>query len=303
MRYANKAKGFTLIELLVVISIIALLMAILMPALGRVRRMAKTMTCAANLKQIGLYIPLYQVGNDGKVPVIGHKYLNGKGLAKWTYLSIALRDYLEGPKAMPDYMDDFESGDWSLGSGRYRVYTENYVPEYFVCPYARGANGTWKRVPDGQVTIRGNTIDKYTIEGRDDSYATWVWPNNKNDDLLIGGDEDDEYGRFKHGTLTWFNSSAGRQSKAYSLLMQGTADALKQVKPADWSSDEIKARGGSGPSDVAVLFCDRGQSVWRYAPDANIDNYGSHERGGSGGTNLLFADFHVDWVDGTQMGI
>jgi len=48
-----KRRGFTLIELLVVISIIALLMAILMPALARVRNQAKTVICQNRSKISG----------------------------------------------------------------------------------------------------------------------------------------------------------------------------------------------------------------------------------------------------------
>ena len=60
--------GFTLIELLVVIAIIALLMAILMPSLQRVRDQAKTIACQSNLKQWGLVWSMYTEENQSKFP-------------------------------------------------------------------------------------------------------------------------------------------------------------------------------------------------------------------------------------------
>ena len=59
-----KRAGFTLVELLVVISIIALLVSILMPALGKARAQAKAVVCNSNLSQLGLGMQLYLQDND-----------------------------------------------------------------------------------------------------------------------------------------------------------------------------------------------------------------------------------------------
>ena len=61
----KKQRGFTLIELLVVIAIIALLMAILMPSLQRVRRQAQSVSCQAQLHQWGLIFSAYTNDYDG----------------------------------------------------------------------------------------------------------------------------------------------------------------------------------------------------------------------------------------------
>ncbi len=63
----KKKNAFTLIELLVVISIIALLLSILMPALGKVKKQAKRVVCSSNLHNWGLAFHGYTSDNDNRL--------------------------------------------------------------------------------------------------------------------------------------------------------------------------------------------------------------------------------------------
>lgn len=68
MLHAPRRSGFTLIELLVVISIIALLIAILLPALGAARETGRAASCMANLRQIGIAVHAYAEDYGGMLP-------------------------------------------------------------------------------------------------------------------------------------------------------------------------------------------------------------------------------------------
>jgi prepilin-type N-terminal cleavage/methylation domain-containing protein/prepilin-type processing-associated H-X9-DG protein len=69
MRECDKSHGFTLVELLVVIGIIAVLIALLLPALAAAREQSKSVQCLSNLRQLGISAHSYIVMNQGHYPL------------------------------------------------------------------------------------------------------------------------------------------------------------------------------------------------------------------------------------------
>ena len=159
-------RGFTLIELLVVISIIALLMGILLPAMGQARLQAKVVAVNAELRGIGTALEAYSFDNDGKYPPTRVDCMLG-GHFYQLPLELVESKYLPAPGSntfMATGVEDrFNRGyTYKYRSVGALIYNRTVVIE----------NGAYLWVPDGFPDSESEEGQKY--DNLRDSLVSWV---------------------------------------------------------------------------------------------------------------------------------
>ncbi|HBC88379.1 MAG TPA: hypothetical protein DCZ94_15630 [Lentisphaeria bacterium] len=209
-RSRKRSSAFTLIELLVVIAIIAILAALLIPALKEARESARRISCASNLRQMGLLILAYEEDNNGNFPQ--HKnsenswpYAYSYWGRKWTnfhadYAIKATRnpDIAFCTASLESFKDPSHSFQKSYAGWSNTSPTANYPSHIGIC-YFYGADETNRNERRGYAKIQqvkqpawSTIITDQMRFGNDTSpspkiiYENWPWNHRGMNRIALG---------------------------------------------------------------------------------------------------------------------
>lgn len=177
----GKQHGFTLIELLVVISIIALLIGILLPALSAAREAARNSNCKGHLRQVGLSIYMYADEHDDALPHTGSTFAGGDltGLL----LPYTNQQWGRGIWQCPSHTSLEEYG-WTTSYGYNWQYLLTPGPAY---PHT-GWNGFFNRAfRVTQVKRTTQTIAFIDHEPHQGMFELWSYVSRPGDNTPVSG--------------------------------------------------------------------------------------------------------------------
>jgi prepilin-type N-terminal cleavage/methylation domain-containing protein/prepilin-type processing-associated H-X9-DG protein len=282
----RRHRGFTLIELLVVISIIAILIGLLLPAVQKVREAAARMKCANNAKQLGLGVHLYHdaftklpPGAQGSVAPIPATANNGSNVAGTSWLVFIL-PMVEQQNLYNQYnFGTSYSGNFAVGSFQ--------VPLH-VCPSgAKQVSGNGAEVYNG---VPNFTTHYYGIMGPGTGTGYPVanpgtnsaFSNPPNAGMLIHFDTVMSI----RGVVTLSDVTDG----ASNTVMIGERS---QNEPAGVNSYRSWIRGDSGGSGATKNIANPLNATYYTANNFNDISMGSNHIGGA---NFAMGDGSVRFI-------
>jgi prepilin-type N-terminal cleavage/methylation domain-containing protein/prepilin-type processing-associated H-X9-DG protein len=172
---SKSSYGFTLIELLVVIAIIAILSAMLLPALAKAKGRAQQAVCLSNLRQWGLADTMYvdDQNNFSPVPRYQASYASSADQDNPTWTSIAAYHNTALPvhpvgddvwfNALPSYVASKPLYQWAIGSLKLQ-FNKNIGHNIFTCPTAISQG--WDAIDSTSYTIGQSQYHGYMVPGQ-----------------------------------------------------------------------------------------------------------------------------------------
>lgn len=268
-------KAFTLIELLVVIAVIALLMAIVLPSLGKAKIYAQKVVCRSNIRQLGLGVLLYADQNEDEVPI--NTLWSGQKAAWFWDVSFWMTDQI------------INYGD--------------LVPEVFFCPSVRDKKPDdarwWQYSMIGNETSEVSYLDEsgMTIAEKCSEYR--VLPYIFLIDLVEMNPSDGNYGQSYRSPITgdpgfeWIRKlSRLRHSGSRVMVMDSVLSGDAAL--GGQAFNEITSGGADDKYGLTDSTCHLTRQT--YSAGVGCPQNPAVQTGRKpDGSNICYADGHVEW--------